>query len=105
MPNCYCLTRKDFMGPRPEPEKLVTVDERICHHFGVKPHEKYWFRDWENVIGLRLALGWSWDRIREDLNNCRSKAVPDDVIDDLIKIASWLEQHYDTDAWAEIGRR
>jgi RecB family exonuclease len=101
MPNCYSLTRKDFVGPCPRPESLASVDDRLCAYFGVAPHPKYFYENWENNIGLLLSLGKTWDEVREI---CLA-AENGEFGKSLATIATWLEQHYDVAAWAEIGRR
>jgi hypothetical protein len=101
MPNCYQLTPKDFVGPCPRPEALASIDEKICAHFGAVPHEKYWYQNWENNIGMLLACGRSWDEIKVI---CRDPGNGE-FGEQLAKIAEFLEERYTVSAWAEIGRR
>jgi hypothetical protein len=64
----------------------------MCAHFGVTPDPVTWYQNWENIEGLGLAMGFSWDKMRE-------------INPDRKEIIDWLEANYDADAWAEVGRR
>lgn len=96
MPNCYSLT--PINGT--EPERLIAIDEKMCAHFGAEPHPTLWFRNWENNIGMLLACGRSWEEIKKA---CKEDGT--EFGNELFEVAEWLEQHYTSDAWAEIGRR
>jgi hypothetical protein len=96
MPNCYTLTP---IGAT-EPEKLTTVDEKICAHFGATPDPVHYFHNWEANIGLMLAVGKTFPEIKKV---CLDEGS--DFGNRMALIADWLEANYTPDAWAEIGRR
>lgn len=87
MPNCFTLTK---IG-EDKPSRLPAVDDAICAHLGITPHEKFFAHRWYDLIGLSLALGHSWEKIRE--------IFADDG--DLLKIAQFLQDNYTVNAWAE----
>ena len=62
MPQCYTLTRKG----QTEPESRAKIDDEMCKHFGVTPDPKFWYMDWDNIVGFSLACGKTWDQIREN---------------------------------------
>jgi hypothetical protein len=88
MPNCYRLISK-VDG---QVADFIAVDEAMCKHFGVEPHPKFWYWNWENVEGLACALGKDWDWQRANMPERK-------------EIIDFLEANYTVDAWAEIGRR
>jgi hypothetical protein len=100
MPNCYQLYRKGETrgGITPTyPATLQSVDEAICQHFGVPVHPKYWFRDWHNIIGFKIAMGSA-------LGSSELRQWITENADDLLDVLAFLETNYTSDAWAEIGR-
>lgn len=90
MPNCFTLTRKS--DTEAGPVAFSTIDDEMCEHFGVKPDPKMYHRGWYDCIGLALACGQTWDKIRETFSG-------------MVPIVDWLESHFIPNAWAEIGRR
>ena len=68
------------------PAKLHEVDAAMAAHFDEPVDPDRWFREWYHVVGLGLALGHSWDRLRELLPN----QAP---------IVDWLEANYTVDTW------
>lgn len=89
MPACFQLTRK---GER-EPAILQSVDNAMREHFGAEPSETAWYERWYDTIGLGLALGHSFERLKTEF--FPNKAA----------IIDWLEANYTTDAWHEVGKR
>ena len=87
MPNCFQLTLKGAT----EASTLSSVDEAICAHLGVPVHPTRYVRGWFDCIGLSLAMGRDLAWIRERFS--------DDP--DMLRIASFLEEHYQVSAWAE----
>ena len=87
MPNCFTLTLRGAA----EASSLASVDEAICEHLGVPVHPTRYVRGWYDTIGLGLAMGKPLSRIRE--------IYSDDPA--MLRIASFLEEHYTVDAWAE----
>ena len=81
MPVCFELTPKG----EELPVKLVEVDRKMCEAFNAPVHPDYWFQNWNNVIGLGLACGQTWERLRE--------VNADDP--EMVCIINWLEDRYD----------
>ena len=112
MPNCFQLFPKTNPS---EPAILQQVDEAICANFHVDVDPKYWVAGWYNVIGFLIALkGYalgsrelrlavvSWydtPLYRRDEKQRR------EYLKDQLLILKYLEKHYTSDSWAEIGRR
>ena len=91
MPNCFTLTRKGASAP----SKFSDIDDEICAHLGVPSHPTWYYAGWYNTIGLAIACGKDWNWLRAEV----------EPTSDLIKVVDYLEAHYVSDAWAEIGRR
>jgi hypothetical protein len=89
MPNCFTLARK--VDPT-QPVPLAVVDAELCAHCGVEPHPTLYYRQWYDSIGLGLAMGMSWDRMREIFT-----AVPDDT--EAVDMVNWFEANYVCSAW------
>jgi len=87
MPNCFTLTKKG----ETKPSTFVKIDEELCEFFNVRPHETNWFRGWYNSIGLGLAMGYSWDKMREMFKDNPK----------LLEIVNFLAKNYDSSAWYE----
>jgi hypothetical protein len=87
MPNCFSLTR---IGEK-EPEKFAKIDEEMCREFGVEPDPVKFYNSWFDVIGLGLACGWDWEKIKEI-----NKDWPE-----ILLIIDWLEKNYVYDSWYE----
>lgn len=90
MPVCFQLIRKS--DPKAGPVALQKIDEEICAHLGVPVDPVQWVNNWYNTIGLGLALGHSFTRIKEIYANPQLSVVCD-----------FLEANFTTDAWREIG--
>lgn len=100
MPNYFQLVKK---GEK-EPTALNAIDEELCAHLGVGVHPKKWVRGWYNAIGFALALGKSWEQMREiflppipagNVMNDEEKADREEMA----KIIDYLEEHYTSSAW------
>lgn len=110
MPNCFTLTRKSDLEAGPVP--FITIDNEMCAHFGVEPHEKFYFCDWYNTIGFRIALGRKLEDMatiyEDEATDPKNTALTSDAIkwyESIIKIAEYLSERFTSDAWAEIGKR
>lgn len=77
MSHCYQLIPLDSN----EPATLQSVDEAICKHLNIPVDPDKWVRNWHNVIGLGLALGYNFPELREKTEGL------EDIID-------FLETHY-----------
>ena len=84
MPNCFALYRK---GSK-EPEVLQKIDDEMREHFNAPPSPNEWYERWYDTIGLGLALGNDWDKIKTYFPN----KVP---------IIDWLAENFTSNAWAE----
>ena len=87
MPACYQLALKtepkSFI-----PVTLQSVDEAMCKHFNMPCDEKLWFRNWNNWLGFSLAVGRTFDQIRETF--CDEGHW--EVID-------WIEKNYEVSSF------
>lgn len=94
MPAYFVLTRKD--NPTGEPVKFATIDEEMCEHFGVTPDPVKYYRGWYDVIGEALAMGASFEKIRECF-------VTNDEQNG-IAIVDFLDANFVSDAWYSRGK-
>lgn len=94
MPNCFTLTHKG----ENKPSTFQDIDEAMCKFFGAPVHPDDWYRNWYNTVGIGLAVGNSWDKLREIFDDL-------DDLDDLDDVIDWLELNYTADAWCERGGR
>lgn len=88
MPNCFQL----FPVGSTTPDKLSTVDEKLCSFLGDPVHPNNYCRMWYDIEGWGFAMGWTWDKMRE-------------VCPERKNIIDWFEANYTVNAWAEVGRR
>lgn len=88
MPACFSLTLKGAE----KASNLVDIDEELCQAFGEPIHLEHWFRNWYNLIGFCLAMGDSFDQVRERLKEGDT---------DLREVIDWLEERYDPSCWRE----
>lgn len=95
MPACFNLTRK---GEK-EPAVLQAVDEELCAHLGVEVHPKWWVEGWYDFIGFLVATGspLGGEELRKKVEELNDPAMT--------KILAYLEEHFTSDNWTEIGRR
>lgn len=85
MPNCFQLYKKG----EDSPSDLVVVDNEMCAHFGASPDPVRYFEAWFDIIGFRLATGYSFVDMRvEFAKDAR-----------LVEIVDWLDQHYSPNAF------
>jgi hypothetical protein len=87
MPSCFQLIKK---GSK-EPSIIHDVDEELYNHFGMEINPEEWYRDWYNSIGVGLALGHSFSKLRTIYSE----------FPELIKVVDYLEENYLVDAWYE----
>lgn len=99
MPNCFQLTPVNGT----EPAKLQEVDNRLWREVGkVEPDPKKWFRGWYNTIGLKLALGKSFEEIRKDFWSYGRKSTDEEERDyyaDMMEVSDFLQDNYTANAW------
>lgn len=72
MAHVFTLTK---MG-EDRPTNIIDIDTMICEAVGDKVDKKLYCRGWYDIIGLALACGLSWNKIREDILGPASKLHP-----------------------------
>lgn len=85
MPSCFSLTKRGHNRP----SNLQDVDRDICEHLGVKVDPMNWYSNWYNTIGLSLAIGHSFEKIKE-------------FFPERAQVIDFLEQNYDVNSWKEF---
>lgn len=102
MPNCFQLIGKVTKTAT----SFAEIDDAICKELNVPMSETKYYLGWYDFIGLSLALGSSFDKIRQSLRP-KEHDTPDDLhwAEQMLKIVDYLDEHYVSNAWAEIGRR
>lgn len=86
MPNYFKLIDKQTG----EPTAFNQIDDDMRKQFNQPPNDEKYLWHWYDVIGLGLALGETWDEIRE-----MQKDDPE-----LLGVIDYLERHYEAEAWA-----
>lgn len=89
MPACFQLYRKE--DPTAGAVRFVEVDDKMCAHFGAPVHESNYYENWYNEVGMGLAMGHTWDKLREIYH-----AYPR-----TLAIIDYLEDNYTTNCWYE----
>jgi hypothetical protein len=77
-------------------ETFVDIDTKMCEHFGVPVDEEKYYMSWYDLICFSLALGQTYEQIRE-----RWLEYGELVRRDL-EILEWLEERYEPKSW--MGR-
>ena len=100
MPNCFQLFHKGSQSAA----VLQDVDSAICQHFNVPCDDVHWHHDWYDCIGFYLAIGKSWNEIRDYLVRMIAESDSDSLKADwqhMEKIREFLEANYTVKAWYE----
>jgi len=95
MPNCFQLRSKA------EPTKLIRfidLDEDLCNHFGVPVHPDEYYLGWYDFVGLRLAMGKTFDDMRQYL----STSDHTEWSMKMLAIVDYIDDHCTSDAWYEV---
>lgn len=102
MPSCFQLYPK---GEK-EPKILQHIDDEMRVHFEVPPDPDHWLGNWYDTIGFRLALGKSFEQIREQFKEYveeeRVKGNPTrgvEFYEALLSILDYLEERYSTNSF------
>jgi hypothetical protein len=74
---------------------LIAVDEMLCEHLGVEPDEKEWHWGWMDTVGLSLAMGKTFDEVREIY--LTPELGPS--IGHAKAIVDWFEQEFENDSY------
>lgn len=105
MAHCIQLSRRN--DPKGEPVKFQDIDEEICKHFQVKCDDTLWHHGWYNYICMLLASGFSWQRLRQILDeDCmlHPYGSPEWLwAAHMRDILDWLEASYTERCWREMG--
>lgn len=106
MPVCFQL----FNRATNEPVSLRRLDDDLRAWFGAPVDDVHYFRDWYDTIGLRLALGKSFDQIRVEFLCYEEKtriAAPHESTwyRGVLEVLDMIECAYSSESWREIGRR
>ena len=90
MPNCFQLISKSTG----KATRFTDIDRELCDHLK-QPCDDHWYLyGWYNWIGFSLVCGKSFTEI--------ANILADDP--ELLKINTYLAEHYTAEAWVEIGR-
>jgi hypothetical protein len=101
MPNYFQLSRKS--DPENKPVRFVEVDEEICRFFNQEPDPVKYVAGWYDSIGVRLAMGMSLSGIKQEFEQEINKQGMESIYLALFKICEYLEENYNSNAWARIG--
>lgn len=125
MPNCFALSRKGEPSGSSRLPLNTVVDVEIAQFLGVEVHPKLWCCNWYHVIGFLIAckegcdLGsqklrdevWKW---YDDEDGIYRQSVASGKMTEtervgcrtvMLSILAFLEEHYTSDNWVQIGRR
>jgi hypothetical protein len=86
MPVCFTLTRKADLAAGPV--SFQQIDDEMCKHFGVEPDKVEYYQRWYDTVGLALACGHDWPKIKE-------------IFPGKAEIIDWLAENFTQDAWSE----
>ena len=90
MPNCFTLTK---IG-EDKPSIFATIDDDLRVYFNEEPDADRWLYSWYDIVGLALALGHSWEKMREYITDPGN-----------LKVIDYLEKRYTINAWSQVGGR
>lgn len=85
MPSCFALYDK-LTGKQ---MVLQEVDKAICVYMDIPVSETDWAYSWYNTIGLSLAIGHDWEKIKE-------------FFPERTPIIDFLKENYDVNSWKEF---
>jgi len=97
MPNAFMFSKID--DPTKSPVRFMDIDVELCAHFNVTPHETLYYCGWYDWMGERVALGYSYDRMREEFRAQAEGRLKPAQLTHLLEIIDWFEAHYVPDAW------
>ena len=102
MPNCFTLTREG----ESKPASLQAIDDEMRIAFGEEPDEERWLWGWYDTIGYGLAMGRTWEQLREQFAEDPAESERTNMFRRrMLAVIDWLDEHYTPNAWAEVGRR
>jgi hypothetical protein len=102
MPICFQLYDKS--KPEEGPVSLSKVDEEMCEHFQVPCDPIKYLGGWFDCIGFRLALGKTFEEIREQIDGylAADKQHQDGYVEfyeNMLLMLSYLEERYTPNAF------
>jgi hypothetical protein len=102
MPNCFQLISK----ATGEPTAFAEIDVALCALLGAPVDPVNYVLGWYDTIGFRCALGDSFDTMREEFADNRDNPQYKPLFwSRMLQCVDYLDAHYTTSAWAEIGKR
>ena len=93
MPVCFQLIDKTT----DKPAILQDIDREMCKHFKQPCDKVKYFAGWYDCIGLRLALGDSFEKIREEFIGYIKEDKSEGEVNYYslqCEIITWLEENY-----------
>ena len=98
MPACFTLTRKGESTP----SSLQHIDDEMRIEFGEEPDEVLWLWGWYDTLGLALAMGRTWEQLREQFAEDPAESERINMSRrGMLVVIDWLDEHYIPNAWAE----
>ena len=68
---------------------FIALDNAIAESFGEEPHEVHWCRGWMNSVGFALAVGKTFDEVKQMFH----------YDEETVQITEWLAQRYDNTSY------
>lgn len=102
MPNCFSLFKKGETVAT----SLSVIDDEICDYLAIEPDPTFYAFGWFDSIGMLIACCEGCDLGSEKLRDKVIAWTDDpDRREHLLCILNYLEEHYTSESWAEVGRR
>lgn len=99
MPVCFQLSRRDSEVFTPVP--FQHIDNELCQALDLPWDADKYVNSWYDHIGLRLALGYSWDKIIDYYREGVEDGPYHEWSVRSWRIAAYLAEHYQSDSWWE----
>ena len=102
MPNCFQLFKRNGDG---KPVAFNLIDAEMCEHFKAPIHPTQYYYDWYGTAGFAIAC--CGRTLEKQIAECQAATEIDRSAEETryIEVLQWLNEHYTSEAWAEIGRR
>lgn len=104
MPNCFQLLSKKTG----EATRFVEIDEELCKHLGMPVDPVKWVGGWYDWVGWAIAVsGKTLPQLVQE-GEADVKRLAGDELEQaefMLKVVTFLDENYTSDAWAEVGRR
>ena len=105
MPACFQLWKKGENSP----SSFQDIDVEICNLFGEEVDPIKYILGWYDAIGFRIAMGKSFEEIRQEYIENIRKVGDFDIRNNiwyycqLLQIVNFLEKNYSPNAWFSRG--